>query len=797
MATLTQKTRTVSTDNDNNGIANRIESQSWTYDKAGNLISYTDTLKDDDDGDGRYYINIKEEIWTYDKAGNQTSHTNKPDYDGDGKYDYLTEEIWTYDDNNNQTSYLYKSDYDGDGTYKVNKTEAWTYDYDNEGNLIFSTYKRDNNGDGIYDYMTQATRSYDVNGNLTRYALDEDGNGSADYILTFTIKYDAQGRLTEYNYAVDQQGDGITDESWTYHSRTYDENGNLRSLAVNYDGGQNDLMINYDPNGQITSYNGAAVLPLLVTPAELKLSANDSSGKVFEIIANRIYDFSSSGYVFGKSSFKGYANDILVVDTSVQDDTINGGSITELQSLYDLKGQPVYIGSYNDEGYGGSERATTTYTYDADDRVVSRHYSRDSGNDYALETVTETTNYDSKGQVISEINEEYYNNGKNSVSFRGERTFTYTYDTTGNLTAVVTEGSSDSDYSFIYQDGYSVETSSRSERLLSYNTMGNLMAEVEEKSSLSHTSYDYYDGEGYSGSTFRSISERLSTYNMTGNLVAETITKTDERDDDNDGDFDYKQTTNETYTYAESLPSDLLRIELYDAKSDTLITTLQDGDQISASTLLGKKIALAAFVPEDSLFSGQVESVFLNLNNGEVTRKENVEPYTLFSDFNGNFQGGVLPIGDNNITFDLYSQNNLKGDSLGTVTRQFTIVDDLAVALNVGLYDAETDTLITSLQDGDEISASTLMNREINIAAFVPEDNVFAEHVDSIFLNLNNGEVTGADNVEPYSLFGDFNGNFQGGILPVGNNNITFDLYSHNNLKGDLLGTFNLDFTVV
>ncbi len=431
--------------------------------------------------------------------------------------------------------------------------------------------------------MTQETRSYDINNNLTLYALDEDGDGQNDYISTFTIKYDAQGRLTEYNYAIDWQGDGITDESWTYHSRTYDENGNLRSLAVNYDGGQTDLLINYDPNGQITSYSAAEFLPFFITPVELELSVNDSSGRVFEVLTSPIPET----FVFTTSSFKGYVNDTLVVNTISE--TSNYTSNSENYSLYDFEGQLIYESRYStNRGEGTSE--TAAYTYDADDRIMSRLRSYEiehlgySGHESPT-IGTLTTNYDTEGKVISEIKEE----------------------------------------SEFYYDSSEV---SRSERTLSYDT--------------------------------------------TGNLTAETTTL--EKDYDGDGNSDYKQTTNETYTYAGSLPSDLLRIELYDAKSNTLITTLQDGDQISLSTLGNQKVAIAAFVAEDSLFSGQVESVFLNLNDGEVTRKENVEPYTLFSDFKGNFQGGVLPVGENTMTFDLYSQNNLKGDLLATVSLEFTIV---------------------------------------------------------------------------------------------------------------------------
>lgn len=72
-----------------------------------------------------------------------------------------------------------------------------------------------------------------------------------------------------------------------------------------------------------------------------------------------------------------------------------------------------------------------------------------------------------------------------------------------------------------------------------------------------------------------------------------------------------------------------LDIGLYDADTDTLITLIGEGDEILASTLAGRDVTLATLVPDDSPFAGQVESMFLNLNEGQRTRRENAEPYAL------------------------------------------------------------------------------------------------------------------------------------------------------------------------
>ncbi|MEL7011632.1 MAG: hypothetical protein AAGM29_24110, partial [Cyanobacteria bacterium J06588_4] len=95
--------------------------------------------------------------------------------------------------------------------------------------------------------------------------------------------------------------------------------------------------------------------------------------------------------------------------------------------------------------------------------------------------------------------------------------------------------------------------------------------------------------------------------------------------------------------------SSLLDIGLYDTDTNALVTTIDDGEAIPASTLLDRNLTIAAFVPEDSLLFGKVESMLLDLNDGQVTRTENVEPYALFGDNSGNFfAANDLSLDENN-----------------------------------------------------------------------------------------------------------------------------------------------------
>ena len=202
---------------------------------------------------------------------------------------------------------------------------------------------------------------------------------------------------------------------------------------------------------------------------------------------------------------------------------------------------------------------------------------------------------------------------------------------------------------------------------------------------------------------------------------------------------------------------------------------------------------------------GQVESVTLDFNQGQLTRTENVEPYALFGDRNEDFFGRpslqVLQTGENTIDFGLYSEDRQGGDLLATDSRSFTVVDDLTGLsdFTVHVIDAGSDSLIAVLQDGDELQSSEISGKDVTLGIFVPEESQYFGRVESLFLNLNEEAFTRTENVEPYALFGDTNGNFQGqsSVFQSGTNSLEFDVYSQNRLQGDRLDTVKLSFTVV
>lgn len=248
--------------------------------------------------------------------------------------------------------------------------------------------------------------------------------------------------------------------------------------------------------------------------------------------------------------------------------------------------------------------------------------------------------------------------------------------------------------------------------------------------------------------------------------------------------------TQHTYDY------DGLVVKLIDAGADKPIKVLRKGsdNKIRESKIPDiNDVTVSLFVKEDSPFRDKIQTVDINLNYGQRTNIEGRAPYTLDDDFdsdprNVDFLGGTLPLGRNKITFEL----NLKNGRQKTVTREFNIIE--RPDLKVGIFNADSDSLITLLEDGDRVSASLLRGKKVTIAGFHASDDV-----ESALLNFNDGDIKRIENHEPWSLLGDNNGDFNGvrGLIPLGPNNINFKLYSEDNLGGDLLGIVDVDFSVV
>ncbi|MEO0550308.1 MAG: TadE/TadG family type IV pilus assembly protein [Pseudomonadota bacterium] len=127
-----------------------------------------------------------------------------------------------------------------------------------------------------------------------------------------------------------------------------------------------------------------------------------------------------------------------------------------------------------------------------------------------------------------------------------------------------------------------------------------------------------------------------------------------------------------------------------------------------------------------------------------------------------------------------------------------TYVGDTTSRWFVGLYDADTDELISEIGDGAEIYVAEDQWDSLNIAVTFPQSSSYYGDVESMRLKMvgdkNHGWIT--ENAEPYALFGDWNGDYYGESFEEGWYRIRFQGYENDNLGGSRIVRNYYDFNL-
>lgn len=98
------------------------------------------------------------------------------------------------------------------------------------------------------------------------------------------------------------------------------------------------------------------------------------------------------------------------------------------------------------------------------------------------------------------------------------------------------------------------------------------------------------------------------------------------------------------------------------------------------------------------------------------------------------------------------------------------------------LVDADDNTDISNLADGDAIVLSSLPTRKLNIRAETSD----ADDIGSVKLVLESGTATSTqvENFEPYALYGDYGGNYRAKTFEVDDYTLTAMPYSERDGEG-------------
>ena len=185
-------------------------------------------------------------------------------------------------------------------------------------------------------------------------------------------------------------------------------------------------------------------------------------------------------------------------------------------------------------------------------------------------------------------------------------------------------------------------------------------------------------------------------------------------------------------------------------------------------------------------FDDDVDQVLFELN-GDIVRTESLPPYALFGDNQGDFNAGDLPVQKHTLRAIPVKE----GISGAPVVVTFEVVNSSLPSIS-GLFiiDADTDEEVFELADGAVFQAGDLPER-INLKAV--SDN----QVQSVLFEINGGVYKRLENVTPFALFGDINGNFLGSAFPAGGYTLDVSPFADVMMGGQAGPVTSIRFTVL
>ena len=185
-------------------------------------------------------------------------------------------------------------------------------------------------------------------------------------------------------------------------------------------------------------------------------------------------------------------------------------------------------------------------------------------------------------------------------------------------------------------------------------------------------------------------------------------------------------------------------------------------------------------------FENTVDQVIFTLN-GDVVNTESLPPYALFGDNQGDFNAGNLPIQKHTLT----ATPIVDGTPGQSATVNFEVVNSLLPSVSGLIFiDAATDEEAFELTDGAVFQVGELPE-QLNLAAPA------GSQVKSVLFEINDGLYKRLENVAPFALFGDINGDFLPSAFPPGGYTLTATPFSEVMMGGQQGPVTSIRFTVL
>ncbi len=190
--------------------------------------------------------------------------------------------------------------------------------------------------------------------------------------------------------------------------------------------------------------------------------------------------------------------------------------------------------------------------------------------------------------------------------------------------------------------------------------------------------------------------------------------------------------------------------------------------------------------------AGAFESVRFFYEGFDNFRTENVEPYALFGDTDGDYFEGRLRRGSQELTAFPFTENGAQGEVGVRARLNFTVISDDAgrAVTRFVLVNADSDTDLQVLEDGDKLDLATLPPH-LNVRAEV------AGPVESIRFMLEPKRHKQVDNHAPYALFGNVSGDYASGIFHNGQQTLTAFPFAKDKGQGQVGNPLSIRFGVI